>query len=106
MADKKKKASPKRRKKPTKEELDAIKPDKNPEPDDLTLSSRLGNQGGRKLVRLFNIPGDSDEYHEIINSSDRYTVIEQVGAWNKDKGMVVGRTICLFYVDRFPDPSE
>jgi len=102
----KKKAAPRRRQKPTKEELSGIEPIQKPEADDRTLSSRLGS-GGRKYAEIFHLhlPSDNIKYHEIINNQDRYTVLETEFTWNKDKGSVIGLTFYLRYVDRDAEPE-
>lgn len=97
---------PTRRKNPTREEIDAIEQD--PEPDqELTLGNRFGSLDGLKRAEIFHLhhPEDHERYHEIINDKDRYMVLESDATWNKDKGMVIGRSIFLLYVDRLAEPK-
>jgi len=94
--------APKRRRKPTKEELAAIEPDPAPV-NDRTLDNRFGSSEGLKRAEIFHLhqEGDNQRYHEIINNPDRYMVLEHEATWNKDKGMVIGRSMFVLYVDRF-----
>lgn len=95
-----------RRKNPTKEEIDAIEPDPGPD-QELTLGNRFGALDGLKRAEIFHLhnPEDCKRYHEIINEKDRYMVLESDATWNKDKGMVIGRSIFLLYVDRHAEPK-
>ena len=68
------------------------------------LEGRASAEGAKRaeLFRIHN-PVDSERYHEIINNTDQYTVLDSDHTWDKDKGSTIGLTIFLFYVDRFAE---